>query len=272
MTENTDSEIRIVGLIRFSYPCLGGFQTKYDSEEQKLETLFSPERMEERFRIFEFLCLHTLKNQTDKDFTIGILIGESMPQEYVNRLQVMLEGFEQATLITLPIMQYRAAMIEAYKRLDSRESGHRIEFRLDDDDAVSYLYIQRLREHIPALKLLGVNDTPVSLAFMKGILVRKEAQENELVPYISTLPTSVGLAVYTPVSWGQTIYHFLHQRINLKMSIIGKCDEFMFIRTLHGSNDSRGLLFGDEFRIAPARLSRQLQRKFGVSPDHLRML
>jgi hypothetical protein len=69
--------VQVAGLVRFSYPCAGGFQRVYASRGAQSAYLYSAARKKERFRFFETLCLHSLKAQTDKGFTVGVLIGKT---------------------------------------------------------------------------------------------------------------------------------------------------------------------------------------------------
>ena len=96
--------VQIAGLVRFSYPCEGGFQRVFSNPVAQTEYLYSEQRMEERFRFFEALCLHSLKAQTDKGFSVGVLIGEDMPAKFKARLERLLSGFPQAVLIALPYL------------------------------------------------------------------------------------------------------------------------------------------------------------------------
>ena len=49
--------MQVIGLCRFSYPGIGGFQIEHDSLEDRIAFLYAPERLEERFRFFECFTL-----------------------------------------------------------------------------------------------------------------------------------------------------------------------------------------------------------------------
>ncbi|MCP3879258.1 MAG: hypothetical protein GY701_12850, partial [Sulfitobacter sp.] len=49
--------MQVLGLCRFSYPALGGFQVGHDSTADRIAYLYDPARLEERFRLFETVAL-----------------------------------------------------------------------------------------------------------------------------------------------------------------------------------------------------------------------
>ena len=71
----------MIGLCRFSYPAIGGFQVDFDDFQEKLDYLYAPTRMNERFATFETITLPPLQAQTDPGFTFVVVIGESLPDE-----------------------------------------------------------------------------------------------------------------------------------------------------------------------------------------------
>ena len=82
--------MQVIGLCRFSWPGIGGFQVEHDSLESRIAYLYAPERMEERFRTFETITLPPLKAQTDGDFTFLVVIGDSLPARWRDRLMALL--------------------------------------------------------------------------------------------------------------------------------------------------------------------------------------
>ena len=71
--------MQILGICRFSYPALGGFQIEHDSIEERCDYLYAPEQLDMRFSCFETLTLPSIRAQSDPNFTFVILIGESLP-------------------------------------------------------------------------------------------------------------------------------------------------------------------------------------------------
>ena len=60
--------MQILGLCRFSYPATDGFQVVHDTVKARRDYLYSPARLEERFRLFETTTLPCFREQTDPDF------------------------------------------------------------------------------------------------------------------------------------------------------------------------------------------------------------
>ena len=81
--------MQVLGICRFSYPGVGGFQVEHETLEDRIAYLYAPERMEERFRTFETITLPPLRAQTDADFTLLVVIGESLPEHYHSRLMAL---------------------------------------------------------------------------------------------------------------------------------------------------------------------------------------
>ena len=72
--------MQAIGLCRFSYPALGGFQVEHETIEERIAFLYQYERLEERFRLFEAIALPCLRAQTDPDWGLVIIIGDQFPQ------------------------------------------------------------------------------------------------------------------------------------------------------------------------------------------------
>ena len=52
--------MQVIGLCRFSYPAIGGFQVDHPDIAARIAYLYGPARMEERFATFETLTLPPL--------------------------------------------------------------------------------------------------------------------------------------------------------------------------------------------------------------------
>ena len=138
--------MQVIGLCRFSYPAIGGFQVDHPTLEERIAYLYSPERMEERFRTFEAITLPPLRAQTDDDFTFLVVVGDSLPAPYRQRLEALLEDIPQAVIAAYPPKRHRKIMQDAINEVRAFDGEHCLQFRMDDDDAVGVRYVQRLRE------------------------------------------------------------------------------------------------------------------------------
>ena len=79
-------DMQAIGLCRFSYPAIGGFQVEHDSIEERIDFLYQEARLEERFRLFETVALPCLREQTDPNFDLIIVIGDQLPKQHVERM------------------------------------------------------------------------------------------------------------------------------------------------------------------------------------------
>jgi hypothetical protein len=49
--------MQVIGLCRFSYPAIGGFQVEHETIEDRIAYLYADARIEERFRLMEAVAL-----------------------------------------------------------------------------------------------------------------------------------------------------------------------------------------------------------------------
>ena len=83
--------MQVIGLCRFSYPALGGFQRAHENIEQRKAYLYSKTRLQNRLRLFQCINLPSIVGQTDPDFTYLILTGDDLPEWALERLLELTE-------------------------------------------------------------------------------------------------------------------------------------------------------------------------------------
>ena len=137
--------MQVIGLCRFSYPAIGGFQVAHESVEERKAYLWAPHRLEERFRLFETIALPSIKAQTDPDFHLIIVIGDDFPAPYVERLAALVEDLPQAEIQPHPPAHMRTIMKEIMQTARMFPGDPCLQFRFDDDDAVAVDFIASLR-------------------------------------------------------------------------------------------------------------------------------
>lgn len=271
--EEIDALVQIGGLIRFSVPCEGGFQKNPETRAEKLAKLYAPERMEQRFAYFEQLCLHTLKRQTDQNFTLGVLVGEDMPEVYRQRLDLLLKDFPPARVISAPIMAHRTLIERAYETVFDQKTPFRLWFRLDDDDAVATDFIETVRAKLGLLLMMSEGEAPVCLTFSQGMTVLGPAGAREVVTRYERSPASAGLAVLGPAALKPLVMMYHHMNIQMRMPTLLEPMEVMNFRSLHLSNDSRGILMpGVDVEMSDAETRAVLQDRFALDLDEIRAL
>lgn len=262
--ESLSDLVQIAGLVRFSYPCAGGFQRKFPNRRAQMEYLYSAPRMNERFRFFEALCLHSLKAQTDKSFTVGVLVGEDMPAKYLARLKALLGALPQARLISLPYLPYADAMQRAYESLFNGNAPLQLSFRLDDDDAVATDFIAEVRARLPQVYGMSGGLDPAGLSFLQGFTLINR----QLVPSIDARPLGLGLCVMAPAGRQISALRFEHQKLHQNMPVMMDPHPVMNLRAFHGSNDSQVVLpAGRRTALSAAEIRGILRRRFALDMD-----
>ena len=230
--------MQVIGLCRFSYPALGGFQVDFETLEDKLAYLYAPDRMEERFRTFQTVTLPSLQGQTDPDFTLVVLIGENLPRDYRARLETLLSTLPQAVLVSRPPRPHRDVtrrVINSQRRFDGSPC---LQFRMDDDDAVAVDFVERLRRVSKDIDALAATRRYVAIDFNRGF-VAQPGPKGLSVAETQTPYQTAALGIRFAPNVRQTVMNFAHHKLAQNMTTVTIADEDMLIRGHSPFNDSR---------------------------------
>lgn len=239
--------MQVIGICRFSYPALGGFQVEHDSPAARAAYLYAPDRMEDRFRSFAAFTLPAIRAQTDPDFAFLIVVGDNLPEAYGNRLWDLTRDIPQVVIQQHAPGPHRAVMQRAINSL--RDPGRvSLQFRLDDDDAVGVDFVARLRREAAARADTLKGNRHIALDFRNGYLASPGpggimAAETD-APFMTA-----GLAMALEPGVGVTVMNFSHVRLHRFMQCHAIGGDRMYVRGHDRWNDSRQ---GDA--IAPADL------------------
>ena len=267
------SEFTIKGLVRFSYPAQSGFRLSKVGPEQVHKVLYDPARLDRRFALFEMLCLRSLAMQRDTDFQVGILVGETLPNDARQRLNDMLDGFPNAKVITLPPLEHYYAVATAFQELpDQPGAEHTVTFRLDDDDAMHAETIGRLRHLTHTLLPLRNRKEPFAIAFNRGFYFDLTNPDQMITECYEKTPLGVGMALVAPVESRQNVFRRNHRSAGQHYNCYTEIVKPMFIRTVHQDNDSSAETTGHKGRTPQAKVERILRDNFGVDMDMLKGL
>lgn len=122
--------------------------------------LWNDQRMAVRFHLFETITLPSIVNQTDPDFTFVVISSEQMPAVHRDRLAALVDGHANIrlhwTAKTDISKASRPILLEASN--DGRDRA--LHFRLDDDDAISVDFVQRLKQAAAPLDPTAVISFP----------------------------------------------------------------------------------------------------------------
>ncbi|MFV1599204.1 MULTISPECIES: putative rhamnosyl transferase [unclassified Phaeobacter] len=246
--------MQVIGLCRFSYPAIGGFQVEHDTLDERIAYLYAEARLKERFDLLERVALPCLRAQTDQDFTLVIVIGESLPAPHRARLRDLTADMPQVQIRARPPGNHRQVMKEVLNTARNDLSAPCLQFRHDDDDAVSVDFVERLRQTAGQCQGLIAQNQTVAIDFCKGFTARFASDgiyaAEGYRPYFVA-----AMGMYVAGNCKQSIMNFAHHKIARFMPSITIPDAPMFVRTLNAYNDSRqkGAREPELSRLTPAQ-------------------
>lgn len=263
--------MQVIGICRFSYPGLGGFQIMHDSLEDRIAFLYAHERLEERFRFFETITLPAIRAQYDPDFTFLIVIGESLPDIHRKRLEALVSDIPQVVIQAHPPGKHRAVMQDAINSVRHNSADPCLQFRLDDDDAVAFSYVHKLRAAAADVTGLLRDNRQIAIDFNQGYIARPDASGLAATPIQNPYWTA-GLALMVRPDVRMTVMNFGHQSVHKKMPTVTFTGEDMMLRGHNGYNDSRQGSRVRQVPLKPLDADGELlfQMTYGIDSDHVR--
>lgn len=231
--------IQVLGLCRFSYPAnLNAFQTRHADMAERTAALYDPARLDVRCFLFEQFLLPAMAAQTDPDFTLILLMGDDFPEPWRSRMLTHCKAHPQLSPVFHPSGQphrevYRE-VLHAHRDPDAMVVS---EFRLDDDDAVAVDFVERLRTLFPRHRPTLREFNKLAIEFTRGMVVEPTADGIAYSPVVAHLWTP-GLAVCHRPAARNTVMDFAHLKLWQTMPVASYPDRVMFLRGMHGTNDS----------------------------------
>ncbi|MFX0540744.1 putative rhamnosyl transferase [Roseovarius sp. S4756] len=265
------ASMQVIGLCRFSYPALGGFQIEHDTPETRAAFLYDPVRMDERFATFECMTLPSVRAQTDTDFTLAIVVGEAMPERLLARLLDLVQDMPQAVVIPRAPGRHRQVMREVINQVRRDSPLPSLQFRMDDDDAVGVTFVERLRAAAGSIAPLLAQHRYVGIDFNQGHIARISPKGIHAKPALETLWTpGLGMAVAPGASRG--IMNFSHAKLGRVMPVVTLPGEDIMMRGHNQFNDSR-----QKHGVKPVRLplldaagEAEFRRSYNIDADRVR--
>lgn len=230
--------MQVIGLCRFSYPAIGGFQIDFDDPQKKRDYLYAPARLNERFATFETITLPPLRAQTDPDFKLVIVIGDTLPGAYRDRLNALVADMPQALIQSHPPAQHRPVMKQIINSVRADDGAPCLQFRMDDDDAVAVDFVARLRAAADDVRPLAARSDLLAIDFNRGFIVQPGphgiAATETCAPY-----QTAGLAMMVSPKSRLTVMNFAHHKLAERMTTVTFTDSVMMLRGHNAYNDSR---------------------------------
>lgn len=265
-------KLNTIGLLRFSILTPTYYTELFGSLEKTAEHLFSPERMELRFHLFEKLCLPSLVRQSDQDFEMLVLTAESMPEQYLERLLDLLEPLPNFHCQLVGTDNHYRLLQDGYNSIPKEDYTHRALFRLDDDDALDINFVRRTKRLAKGMLGLQTTRQPFVIAYNRGFYVRTTGGEPEIFDACERAPLSTGTTVVAPVHSGINPYRYNHRNYPQHFNTYTDISVPTFIRTVHGDNKSNPAQIGLTHKMTPDDIAQDLEKHFQVTLDDLREL
>lgn len=265
----------MIGVCRFSYLGEGGFQTQHDDPAQAARILYDTARMLRRFAYFENICLPSLAAQTDPDFRLIALIGDTMPFRWRKRLKGLMDQFPFLEVCTLEAAGPLNATRRAFRRGWNGRATYITGFRIDDDDAVAIDYIARTRAVADQLLTLGWADeqTPAAICFHHGIYWdTTRPEEDQFWDFSEKEPLGLAAAMITTPEGMTNIYRWNHRKLASQVRCWIDPTDYMFLRSLHGHNDSDRTIPPGAQSLPPRLAKTLLRDRFGLMPNKLQAM
>lgn len=263
--------MQVIGLCRFSWPGIGGFQVEHQNLQQRIDYLYAPARLEERFRTLETITLPPLRAQTDPDFTLLVVIGQSLPEIWHDRLLDLVSDMPQVVILSRPPDRHRPAMQQAINSVRRFDNEPCLQFRMDDDDAVACNYVEKLREVAQDIRKLSRKHAFLAIDFNQGFIARPGPDGLRATPTNSAF-SSAALAIMLKPAEKRTVMNFAHAKVAINMATVTFTGQDMLIRGHNDFNDSRqkpGVKPVDLLPLAPQDQN-HFRAVFNIDDDHVR--
>ncbi|WP_071799312.1 glycosyltransferase [Natronohydrobacter thiooxidans] len=254
--------MQVIIVIRFSYVAEGGFRLSRDGLDAARATLYAPDRLERRFRLFEALTLPSLLGQTDPDFTLAVLVGTDFPASARSRLAQLIAPLRDAHIVALPPYNNYRSTKDALQACTRPEATHILSLRLDDDDALGRDVVEAQKRIAPTVAAAGPADAPAVVCFNNGLFLELSEQGNRLYGVIEKLPLGIGMGMLAQVDARPTIFSTDHRQVHTRWNTYTEALTPRFIRTVHRDNDSGALVSGKRIDYDAAQIDTVLRRHF----------
>lgn len=229
---------RIIGICRFSFLGKGDWIGTRRQDEgdpvsimARAPMLYAPERMAQRMHAFEQMLLPAIKAQTDPDFELWMLTSPELPAEWMARLQAIAAEVPQIRLIVSAKRTTDDALRIPLRQASGQ--GPILQFRIDDDDALSRYFVARLRRNAARM-----SDLPAfGISLSQGLIIR--AYRGEPLSYWRTqMPFMAAGAAMRLKAPGRNIYAPPHFDIPRRFPALSDAEglNYVMIRWEHGNS------------------------------------
>ncbi|WP_208348279.1 glycosyltransferase [Pseudaestuariivita rosea] len=246
--------MQIYGHCRFSWFGVSDTGRQIDDLTAAQEKLWHPLRMAVRFQLFENLMLPSLLHQTDKDFQMRFLVSPEMPEVYRNRLEEVTRAHDFITIDVSPQRNIGKALAPVVSASTEDGSIPAVHFRLDDDDAVGSLYIEKLRSASARL------EPGMFITFPKGFTGFVLEDKAMHVPRSKSL-IAIGLAAVLGSDYRRTPLQVQHLKVGGRAPVFSDPTFHAFHHSVHGANNTKGYKTPVAVNSADSTLARRMMAR-----------
>lgn len=193
--------------------------------------------LDERFRLFEKYTFPSIRKQSNQQFTWLVLFSNQTPKEYVSRvvkLKGKWENFRPLYLTDKEAYNFNEYLNDVLSEYDS---DYYITTRIDNDDAISVKFIERIQNYCFRKEI-----EKAVLSFSYGLQL---TEKNKTVAHQTILGNHFITLVAPREPENKTIISFPHGMIpkEIPRIDIGNRREAMWIEVVHGSNFANRTFF-----------------------------
>lgn len=193
-------------------------KSSYDYEKE----LFSKNRMDFKFDVFQKVTFESIINQTNKNWVWMIYTSDRLPFLYLNRLKELENSYSNIYVITVKNFKEFFEKTSNYNYLPPYAT-----VRIDDDDALSLEFVEKLQKYS--------NEVGRVVSFTEGRLAKFECGKLTIGKRISEENNAQGLA-----GIGINIYACgRHSDINLRYKVIYDKSPNMYLLTCSDYTDTK---------------------------------
>jgi hypothetical protein len=186
--------------------------------------------LEDRFHIFRDICLPSVANQTDCNFTWLLYFGKNVPSQYISRVQDLIEPYPNFKIVLCENFDDETRQLTVRREL-SPDTRWLLTSRLDNDDGWHRDFVKILHENVHA----GVREF---LNFPVGIIYYRNKT------FLYRHASNAFISFFEPVEEFKTVYCETHVNLS-RIAPIRQAPVFpAFIQVVHAgtkSNKPRGV-------------------------------
>lgn len=227
---------------RFSYFGQSGWRSPASIDPT---ALFDPARLEARFMLYENITLPSLRAQSDDDFYLHILSSDAMPSPYQQRLQDVTSAALGTKRVKIFFKDARKAgrYFRSFANRYFPNGTMLAQIVLDDDDAVADGFAAAARHAGETEIAAGLGPANYrALSFPRGLNMALDLAPDHWFLPVEVPFINLGLIWLGPAETPKNAYMTRHLNIpKAHPHRLIPSDRPMFIRSIHGHNDSLAL-------------------------------